>query len=193
MSTLPTEPSPSSASGTAPEMARLDRWLQGIWQLLAPVQPAALAIVRVSGLGGRVEWQDEAIPGDHILHAYPSGSPATFGGWLIGLGTREGAGLGLLLRTTPDLPRGATELKLAASLCRAGFGLLWPADEGTKDSAVEEGLHELRNALNCAAMSVTLLTGPQLPLELRGHADDTRNAIDRSIRALRNLASRIKE
>ncbi|KFL37140.1 hypothetical protein [Arenimonas donghaensis] len=174
-------------------MAALDQWLEGVWRLLAPLHPESLTLVQSTQTRAPIEWCEEALPEQDVVGAYPSQDAGAGVGWLVEVGSRDEATFGLLLCTSQVIPRGSADLKLAASIARASFRLLWPDPGKSAHEGVDASLHELRNAINCVAMSATLVAGPELPAGLRGFADDLNSGVSRSLKALRDMADHLKQ
>ncbi len=169
----------------------LAQWLGRLHGLLGALSPQGLALVDGLPLAAETEWTDRLDAATRVLAATPDFDPIHARGWLVRLHVREGPPIALLLALEQRIDESDPLLVIAFALCRLAWRLSerLPHPAGPARAETREAIHALRNGLNSVVMTSAVITGPQLSPDLRVFANDLENAVDRSVKALKQLAA----
>jgi hypothetical protein len=166
-------------------MTNDEDWLRALLPLLAPVAPAALALLQHAPpheeFGWTPAWPPDARP---LAHAGPRVPQR---GWLLHL--PAAAPRALLLDADPGLDPVGAPLTLVRQLVRSAWRLREPGAATAIGDPARQAMHDLRNGLNSVSMtSAVVASAAGLPEPLRGFVDDLQGAARRSLRALAELS-----
>lgn len=169
----------------------LDRWLQSLQQLLAPLAPKALVLLSSRESGVELGRVDDWPAGTEPVAQSAEVVAAEAQGWLIRLPPGEAIDHPSLLIVSDDARSiDDPQVVLARVLCRAAWRFRCPPSSvlAAGDES-RQAVHDLRNGLNSVLMSTAVIGSAKLPEEMRGFVQDLESAGKRSLRALTELST----